>query len=500
MSRGKSVIRGSASRVFAMFAQIAVTLIMTPVILDALGDRYYGMWILAGTFIGYYGLFDFGLSISISRFLSRAIGQNRPEDQCEYLQTGFVIFSVLGLLVLVLAGIFILATPLIIEASEDVPVFRTLVLLLGLSIGLTMPLRVFPGILRSCLRHDLLSAVNLFILVLRNASIYVLLTNDYGIVAMAWTQFICTLLEFVIVSVVAQRHIPFLPTSLRLIATRARELLGYSVYTFIFNVGSTLISQLDSLVITIFRDVALVTPYSLAYRLFAYATDFLGSLVDNITPVFSQDEGAGQLEAMRSKFLITTKIASVFSVMLFSGIAIYGQDFIVRWIGRDYPEIPAVILVLAPAYLLSACQRPSMSILFAVSRHRVLAYILVAEGLVNLLLSVLLVGPYGIIGVAAGSAIPSIINWSLIMPLYVCHQLQISSRSYYGILFGRTLLPLVAFSLIFANLVAERFLTPDYSVIMLLGLLQSTLLLVFAWFVVFSRQERAYLYAFVPKR
>ena len=499
MSRGKSIIRGSATRVFAMFAQIAVTLLMTPIILDALGDRYYGMWILAGTFIGYYGLFDFGLSIAISRFLSRAIGQNRPEDQQDYLQTGFVIFSVLGLLVIALAGIFILATPLIIKAPDDIPIFRTLILLLGLSIGLTMPFRVFPGVLKSRLRHDVLSAIDIFILILRNASIYILLDEGYGIIAMAWAQFICTLLEFAIVTGVAQRNLRFSLMKLRPKASRARELLGYSVYTFIFNVGSTLISQLDSLVITIFRDIALVTPYTLAYRLFTYATDFLASLIDNITPVFSQDEGAGQLESMRQKFLIMTKIASVFSVMLFSGIAIYGQAFIIRWIDRDYAQIPTLILILAPAYLLSACQRPSMSILFALSRHRVLAFILVAEGLVNLLLSILLVHPYGIVGVAAGTAIPSIINYTVLIPLYVCHHIKMSSRSYYGTLLLRTLLPLLGFSLIFAVFVSERFLVPEYGVIVLLGSVQSVLLIVFAWFVVFTRKERAYLSGFVGR-
>ena len=147
-----------------------------------------------------------------------------------------------------------------------------------------------------------------------------------------------------------------------------------------------------------------------------------------------------------------TKIASVFSVMLFSGIAIYGQDFIIRWIGRDYAQIPTVILILVPAYLLSACQRPSMSILFALSRHRVLAYILVAEGLVNLLLSILLVHPYGIVGVAAGTAIPSIINYTVVMPLYVCHHIKMSSRSYYGTLISGRYCSLLGFSLIFANL------------------------------------------------
>jgi len=483
-----------------MFAQIAATLIMTPVILGALGDHYYGMWILAGTFIGYYGLFDFGLSISISRFLARAIGQERPEDQREYLHTGFIIFSALGLAVITLAVIFMMAAPLIMAASDDIPVFKNLILLLGLSIGLTMPLRVFPGVLKARLRHDVISAVNIIILLLRNASIYILLSKGFGIVAMAWAQFFCTLLEYTIVTAIAQKHLKFKTSDFRPMASRARELIGYSSYTFIFNVGSTLISQLDSLVITIFREVALVTPYSLAFRLFAYATDVLGSLIDNITPVFSQDEGAGNLAPMIEKFMLTTKIACVFAVLLFSGIAIYGQSFITRWIDRDYTQIPILILVLAPAYLISACQRPSMSILFAVSRHRVLAYILVAEGLANLLLSILLVQHYGIIGVAVGTAIPTMINYSVIIPLYVCHVLEIPGRYYYGVLVARTLLPLLAFSAVFASIVAQEFLRPDYTVIGILAIVQSVFLCVFAWFIVFTRKERAYLSAFVIRR
>ena len=72
----KKVLPGSALRVVNLFVGVVISLFLIPFIVHHLGDRLYGFWSLVGTFVGYYGLLDLGLSSAVSQFVCVAIGRN----------------------------------------------------------------------------------------------------------------------------------------------------------------------------------------------------------------------------------------------------------------------------------------------------------------------------------------------------------------------------------------------------------------------------------------
>ncbi|HEX9625679.1 MAG TPA: hypothetical protein VGA00_01945, partial [Acidiferrobacterales bacterium] len=87
------VLRGSVLRTALLFANIAVALYMMPFVIHAVGDRWYGMWTLVGTFMGYYGFMDFGLSIATQRFIAGAIGRQDDQEINRLFTTSLVILA-----------------------------------------------------------------------------------------------------------------------------------------------------------------------------------------------------------------------------------------------------------------------------------------------------------------------------------------------------------------------------------------------------------------------
>ena len=69
-------------------------------------------------------------------------------------------------------------------------------------------------------------------------------------------------------------------------------------------------------------------------------------------------------------------------------------------------------------------------ILVGMAKHKILAYVTLAEGVTNLLLSVLLVRRIGLIGVAWGTVIPHIISTAIIIPLYTLSILKMTWSDY----------------------------------------------------------------------
>jgi O-antigen/teichoic acid export membrane protein len=64
------------------------------------------------------------------------------------------------------------------------------------------------------------------------------------------------------------------------------------------------------------------------------------------------------------------------------------------------------------------------------SKHRTWAMVVLTEGVVNIVLSILLVRPYGIVGDAIGTAAPLVVTTLCFLPWHLCRQLQIRMWTY----------------------------------------------------------------------
>ncbi len=140
--------------------------------------------------------------------------------------------------------------------------------------------------------------------------------------------------------------------------------------------------------------------------------------------------------------------------------------------------------------LCNTFQIPPATLLYGISKHRVYSFIVVAEGLVNLGLSLVLVKKYGIIGVALGTLIPIFVTSFFIVPYYANRVIQVSSSRYTKVLMrGLALGVLVHLA---SWLAVRGFITVSYPRILLLSSVTSIIFLTVNVFVLLSRTERRY--------
>jgi O-antigen/teichoic acid export membrane protein len=75
-------------------------------------------------------------------------------------------------------------------------------------------------------------------------------------------------------------------------------------------------------------------------------------------------------------------------------------------------------------------QGASGRILFGMSKHGTWAIVTLSEGVANVILSIILVRPYGIIGDALGTAIPMTCSMLFFMPHHMCKKLDVRLRTF----------------------------------------------------------------------
>ena len=496
---GRKLALGSAVRGFNLVANAAASLLLMPFIVHKLGDHMYGIWTLVATFVGYYGLIDLGLSSAVNRYLSGALGSGDPEECNRIVNTALRVYFALSAVVLVITGIAASAGPLIFKNPADATLFWKIILIVGISVALMFPTRVFQGVLEANLRFDRTACFDLLALALRTVLIVVTLRAGYKVLALAWITFACGILSTALNVYFSFKDLPFLRLHSRYWRrSTAGVLFSYGGYSLIANLANILRFQIDNIVVAGVVGVAAVTHYSIAGKMAEYFLALMMALMGVFNSVFSRQQGSQDFAALKQTFFFASKLSVCTASFIGFGLIAWGKPFIDRWMGPRYLDAYPCLAALAIALTTALWQMPSVSLLYAISKHKFLALSNCIEGVVNVILSVLLARKYGIVGVATGTLIPMAISKVLIQPIYVCKVADLSYLEYMRTI-GRTVV--VSIGLLSIPLaISIRFSAPDYKTLFQVGLSSFVLYLTAILWFEFSQRERKILReAIVPR-
>lgn len=464
----RRLLSGSWLRVLSMVLSAFVGFAMTPFVIGILGDRLYGFWALMLSFLSYYGLFDLGLSAAVIRHVSASLG-SRDERECNHIiNTALMIYVGLGLIVLCVTFGLAAAASSIIEHPDDASLAWRVIIILGSGAAIALPAKVFVGVLASYLRFDVLSGLSLLSLFLRTSLTVFALLSGYKVLALAFIAALSGLPEMILSIYFAKRCCPtFLLSPAFWHRESARKLFSYGGYVLIAQAGDLFRFNIDGFVIARFVSLAAVTHYNIASVMVQHFLNLMVALMGVIQPVFGRLDGENNVDAMRHTFFIATRM-SIFSASFVAfGLIGWGSPFIHRWMGPEYLDAYPCLVILVCGWLFDLWQIPSVSLLYATSKHRFYAVANAVEGGCNLLLSIALVEYWGIVGVAVGTLIPMTIIRLGVQPLYLCRCTSIPYRDYMVVLVKA--IQVASIALIGPLILSMQFVAPDYLSLALWG-------------------------------
>ncbi len=431
-----------------LVVQVIVGMFLMPFIIHTLGDRIYGYWVLVAAFLGYYGLLDLGIVTAVQYRVARSIGERDEEDVNQTISTAFVMFGLLGLLVFSVTVIATFLSPRIIKDPTEAALFSKVLLIMGIGFAAGFPCRAFLGALSAELRFDLISGLNIVGVLVRAAIVVVLLKAGHGIVALALVTMLVELSQQLIHYVLLKIVQPKFRLSIRTASRKVfKDLFGYSIFTFIAKIADRIRFNMDVFIIGAFLGIGVITHYAIAKQLTRYLKNLIVSLMGGIGPMFSQQLGRQDEDAMRRTFVTGTKLSTIFSVCVGLCLIVYGKPFIAAWVGINYIDAYVPLFILIIGAISELAQQPSVSFLYGIARHKFYSYCNSVEALLNLSLSLLLVSEYKMLGIALGYAIPAIIMRLFVQPLYVCKCLKMRYADYYYGVLGKAF---VKISIVFA--------------------------------------------------
>jgi len=405
---------------------IAVGFFLSPFILHHLGDDAFGLWVLIFSLTGYYGIFDFGIRSSLIRYVSKFQATGDKDQLARLINTSLFSYSCLGAILLVPTA---LGTLYVDRLFHIPPTFlrdaRILFLIVGSSLALGFPLGISGGILEGLQRFYLLNWTNMVSLVVRATLIVLALRHGYGLLTVALITVSLPLIVAAIRAGIAQRILA-IPYGWKYVDRESlRQVANYGSVTFMIIVAARLRFKTDAVIIGSFLSAAAITHFSIGARLVDYAGEVVSSLAQIFTPMSSQFHAVGDYDRLRKIFIAGNRACAFVMFPICVTLIVMGKSVIEAWMGPRYVSSYIILLILLIPSTLYTAQTTSNRILFGMSQHRPLAIIVLIEGVANVILSIALVRPLGIVGDAIGTAIPLLCTAIFFLPRHMCRRLEV---------------------------------------------------------------------------
>jgi O-antigen/teichoic acid export membrane protein len=428
----RQIIKNVSSSWFSLGINVVLGLALSPFILHRLGDTAFGIWVLILSITGYYGLFDLGIASSIIRYVSKFTATGEHEELAKLINTSLFTYSCIGVVSLLVTLVIASQIGRMFHVSpEFLSTARWLLLLVGTAVAIGFPLGIFGGFLEGLQSFYILNWTNIASNLLRAALIVIALHRGKGIITVALITVTMPLLASIARGFFALRLCP-VPFGFKYVDRATfRQIANYSGITFMIMIAAQLKFRTDEIVIGTFMSLAAITYFNVGARIVDYAGMVVRTLSQIFVPMSSQSEARGDLGRLRKIFLVGNRVCAFTIFPICVTLLILGKSVIEVWVGKKYvaASYPVLVIMILSCTLWWA-QGASGRILLGMSKHGTWAIVTISEGVANLILSIILVRPYGIIGDALGTAIPLTCSMLFFMPHHLCKKLDVRLRTF----------------------------------------------------------------------
>lgn len=428
---GSLMFKAAVIRNLSLMVTLAVTFLTMPIIIKLLGDEWYGIWVVVGTFMGYFGVLDFGLTSATTRYLAKHWKGNDQAEIAKTITTSFTGFCILSCVALVLAGLSILLAPYFLDSEVSITNIQIVLLILALDLAIAFPVSVYQAVLMVEMRNDLIGTIKIVQSLIKVPLVYWLVSVDGNIIHVALMTFGLNLLMRFMIIWKALSYLDNKALQLKSFSWRALEkYFHFGKFTFLGQIGDLIRFRLDVVVIAGYLGSALVVPYEIALQLNRIASQAVSNVVSGSQPVFTNYYAEGRMDLVREKLLFLTRVNVFVSTILAASLLLVAQSLISIWVGDKYLSAYMPLIILCMLTPLGIGQNAAVQVFYAMSKHKYYAYVNLCEAGANLLISIMLVERYGLVGVALGTAIPFIISKCFFVPYYICKFTELSWVDY----------------------------------------------------------------------
>ena len=411
------------SNIVAVFVNALIAVWLTSYLVHRLGVEVYGVISLVVSFIAYFELCTRSITSTVSRYVAVSLNSKKIEISSTYFSTAFfalvILCGVLLVPVIILSVTFarLFNIPEGFEAESGWLVF--LVMLSSFINAISSPFLVSTFVTH---RFYLSNLVKILGLLLR-AGVIVLCFAWLGAALQYVGLSYCAMALFGLIGAVVQTRFltPELHVKPGLFRWNAfREMTVMNTWVTINQVGSLLYLSVSFMVINIFLGSEQCGRYG-TIVLWVTLLDLLGGAVGDVfSPIAFDYIARGRIDIMAFQMRRSTKFLCLIMglpVGLLCGLSV---PILKCWLGPSFADLGPLAWLLVGPWIVNVAVRPMFSIFRGLDRVKIPAIATVIGGVVNVVLSILLIRytNMGIYGVALALSLSLVVKNPFFTTIY----------------------------------------------------------------------------------
>jgi len=210
------------------------------------------------------------------------------------------------------------------------------------------------------------------------------------------------------------------------------EVNHFSLLVLLIHVAGLLYWKTDNIIINKLLDPSLLTGYSVVANFVLQCNQFTSLGITVLRPTATILYAENNLPRIRRLLYRANRVIVPITASVLFFLILYGSEILSVYIGSGYRKYAALFPILAGGCIFSVTQTAAGIIPHASGRLLLVSVVSLVTALLNVLLSIyfVLVLNWGLVGVAAGTGIVTVVNKTVFWPWYTAHLLGIPLYEY----------------------------------------------------------------------
>jgi len=438
VTTSKRLVHNALFNVAALLSNAVVGFFLIRFFLSQFGEAQYGVWlVIGGSIFRYAPLLSVGFNSSINRYIPLFIAQNDDDGVQRVISTSLFFSIAIGIvLVIISLVVYFNVDSWFTIAPQFVRTAGILVLVIGFSCAIAIPLQPSTAILSGLQRYDIINIVMLVLLALRTILVVALLLQGYGMLTAGLIFGLSEIVMRIIHSIFVKRLLPTVSLSLGKIDLQLfKEMLAYGINTFMYSMGVIIIYHASLLIIGIFLGTAQVSQFAIATAGVLLLSQLLQAFTAAIKPAVSDLDARNDAAAVKELAFLTQKYSLLLIIPGGCFLIAMGREFLHIWVSDQFKDptvidgMAIILTILTVGHSLRLAQHSNFLVLVGRGQHKIFGILTALMALFCVLASILSVKVFhlGLRGIAWSNFLPMAITSVLILPIYFNRKMHIST-------------------------------------------------------------------------
>ena len=402
---GSALVRNTASNFVGHFALMGLSFLAIPYLLQQLGSTRYGVLMLLLSFVNAFNLFQFGLNLSLVRYLAGSFEQGHTEDIPHYVGTALSLFLGAGLAAFAIlaaladwlvVGFFQVPADLQSDAACSLYLAAAALLIRFVA-------ESFAAVPVAAQRFHTVNLLYVGTECARMLGSVVAVHFGFRLKGVLAVTLLVNLLFLVGNMVAAKRLAPGLRLRPKFSAAHFWRVYPLAKFLGIAKLSSRISTSADAAILAYFLPVAHITFYTVPQSLCQKIGALIANIISASFPALGALAAAGSHDKLQELYLRSSKLVAVAASFPALVFCVLGGKLLLHWVGPELAEHGTLTLgLLSAGFLVNGLMHPADAVTQAIGHPEISAKVNVMHMLIYLGLCLILVPWLGTAGAATG--------------------------------------------------------------------------------------------------